>query len=114
MAEIRIRPEIEALRKEVDDTHRADGSLIKKAHTITSKALSANLKNIKAAQEKWKKKVYMYYNGLAVAEYDSITEAAKDSNVSGPFISAHLRGISMSSRKLPGYTWKYRKKEVTL
>lgn len=112
--EVRPRPDIELLKEEVNSSHRANGTLIKKRHTLTPKFVTSSLENIKIAQEATKKKVYMYYNGLVVAEYDSITEAAKDNNVSGPFISAHLRGISMSSRKLPGYTWKYRKKEVTL
>jgi len=112
LLEVRIRPEIEALKREVDACHRADGSLIKRKHTASAASRAASSRNIRKSHEICRKKVYMLYNGLVVAEYNSIKDAAKDSNVSHGFVSAHVRGIAISSRKLPGYTWKYKKKDV--
>lgn len=64
------------------------------------------MENIKKAQEKTKKRVGQFKNGVLIKIYNSITEAGKELKIDSSHISACCKN-KKNYKTSHGYEWKY-------
>lgn len=79
---------------------------IKPPRTNTKKRIKMQMENIKKAQEKTKKRVGQFKNGVLIKIYNSITEAGKELKIDSSHISDCCKN-KKNYKTSHGYEWKY-------